>query len=422
MASTAGRGADRPDGLVSRIPGWLANLALATAATLVPLAVLEGGLRLAGTMAPSMYEPDSALIYRLTPGGTKTFVHRPANGGGRATVEVNRDGYRGPPLRAPGSARRIVVYGDSFIEGEFADDSLTFVRMLERRLARRAPTEVVNAGVVGYGPDQAYLRMQHDLGRLKPELVVLAIFADNDMGDLVRDRLFRLGADSALEAHQVVLHPTLVRTLRAQARPTGWRRFHLVRWIERTLGRGVAVTLPATRAKGDGPAFSMAGYAEWAMANAERQYREARAQPDTVLDMLGDSYDVDVSATPDAPSARYKVALMDRLLGAIAQDLTARGVPLVLVNIPSPIDACLTYDVRIDPARYPHYERRRLSGIVDSLAARHGIRRLDLWGPFISNDPCSLYYRDGDLHWKERAQSLAADLLADSLAAWHLVP
>jgi hypothetical protein len=401
---------------------WLANAALIVVATLVPLAALEIGLRVLGTVPPSMYEADSTLIYRTVPGGRKTFVHNAVNGGGSVRVVINADGYRGPLLRTDGKARRIAVYGDSFIAGEFADDSLTFVRMLERDLAARGPTEVVNAGVTGYGPDQEYLRLQRDLPRLAPQVVVLAVFADNDLGDLVRDRLFRLRADSTLEAHRVTLHPTLQATLTSQAHPTGWRRLHLVRWIERKRRR-VTESLPATRPRTNEPTFSIAGYSAWAMFNAQRQFEDTRAHPDTVLDLLGDSYDIDVSATPDAPSARYKVALMDRLLGAIQDDMTKRGVPFVLVIIPSPIDVCDNYEIRVDTAKYPQYERRRISGIVDSLAARHGIRRLDLWAPFrASGNACDLYYHGGDLHWKANGQAMAARLLADSLTAWKLAP
>jgi len=406
---------------VTRVARGLANLALVVVATLVPLAAIEIGLRVAGTVPASIYEADSTLIYRPVPGGRKNFVHNAANGGATIRVEINADGYRGPRLRTDGKARRIAVYGDSFIAGEFADDSLTFVRMLERDLSARAPTEVVNAGVTGYGPDQEYLRMQRDLPRLAPQVVVMAVFADNDLGDLVRDRLFRLRADSALEAHRVTLHPTLQQTLTSQSHPTGLRRLHLVRWIERKRRR-VTESLPSTRPRVNEPTFSIAGYSAWAMFNAQRQYEDTRAHPDTVLDLLGDSYDIDVSATPDAPSARYKVALMDRLLAAIQSDLARRGIPFVLVIIPSPIDACDRYDIRVDTASYPLYERRRISGTIDSLAARHGIHRLDLWTPFRAGDACDLYYRGGDLHWKANGQAMAARLLADSLALWKLVP
>ena len=400
---------------------WLANAALVLVATAIPLAVIEIGLRLTKRVPASMYEADSSLLYRHVAGGRKTFQHAAVNGGGTVQVDINAEGYRGPLLRNGGSVRRVAVYGDSFIAGEFADDSLTFVRMLERNLAERAPTEVVNAGVAGYGPDQEFLRMQRELPSLKPQVVVLAVFADNDMGDLVRDRLFRLGPDGSLEARRVTLHPILEHALDAQARPSGWRRLHLVRWIERR-SRPATGTLPATRPRGNEPSFSIAGYSAWAMFHAQRQFADTRAHPDTVLDLLGDSYDVDVSATPDSASARYKVALMDALLGTIQRDMISRGVPLVLVIIPSPVDACERYDIAVDTARFPGYDRRRISGTIDSLAARHGMRRLDLWGPFRAADACDLYYRGGDLHWKANGQALAARLLADSLRAWGLAP
>jgi hypothetical protein len=404
---------------VTRTTRWLANATLVLVATFLTLAAVEIGLRVTGAVPASLYEADSTLIYRPVAGGRKTFVHNATNGGQSVKVVINKEGFRGPLLREPGSAQRVAVYGDSFIAGEFAEDSLTFVRMLERDLAARAPTEVVNAGVTGYGPDQEFLRMQQDFPRLKPQVEVVGIFADNDMGDLVRDRLFRLGPDSTLEAHRVTLHPTLKRVLDSQSHPSGWRRLHLVRWIERKRRRPTE-GLPATRQKTNEPSFSIAGYSAWAMFNAERQFEDTRTHPDTVLDLLGDSYDVDVSATPESPSARYKVALMDRLLGAMQDDMTKRGVPLVLVIIPSPIDACEKYDIQVDTVRYPQYQRRRISGTIDSLAARHGIRRLDLWTPFRANNACDLYYRGGDLHWKANGQELAARLLSDSLVAWKL--
>lgn len=399
---------------------WAMNALLVLGGTLVPLALVEAGLRVTHAAPEAIYEADSTLIYRLRPGGEKRFKHRPANGGGTVRVQVNADGFRGPALATDGR-RRLIVYGDSFIEGEYVPDDSSFVRDLERTLGAHGPLEVLNAGVIGWGPDQAWLRMQRDLPAYKPQGVVLAIFADNDLGDLVRDRLFQLGPDSQLVRHPVVLHPTLRRALETQAHPTGWRRLHLVRWIERTLGKASA-PLPITRGRGAGPAFSLKNYAPWALWNAEQQYKELRADPDTVLDLLGDSYDADVSATPDAPSARYKVALLDRLLGGIAADFRARQLPLAIVVIPSPIDLCETYDVQISPATYPQYDRRRLSRTVDSLAAKHGLPRVDLWEPLKAKNPCALFYRGGDLHWNAAGQAVAAAIVADSLRAWHFAP
>lgn len=395
----------------------VASTALLISAALLPLCTLEIALRVRESVPAAVLGPDSILLYKPVPGSHKKFRHRAENGGHVAHTRMNSDGFRGPALRAKGEAFRVMVYGDSFINGEFADDSGTFVRMLERLLSRERPTEVINAGVVGWGPDQAFLRMRQELHVYEPSLVVLAVFADNDMGDLLRNRLVRPGPDSTLELRRPVLHPRLNQLLSAQANPSGLRSLHLTRWVERKLGRTRETVLPATRKK-NGPA-SMATYDDFAMANAVRQWEEFQTVPDTVIDLLNDSYDIDISATPEAPSARYKVTLMDRLLGTIRRDFSARKLPFVLVIIPSPLDVCDTYDVRIDSTKYPGHEPRRVSGIIDSLAARHGMRRIDLWDAFRANDPCGLYYRKGDLHWNGKGQAVAASLLADSLAAWR---
>ena len=50
--------------------------------------------------------------------------------------------------------------------------------------------QVVNAGVAAYGPDQACLALEADLAAgLDPDLVVLCVFAGNDWGDLLRNKL-----------------------------------------------------------------------------------------------------------------------------------------------------------------------------------------------------------------------------------------
>jgi hypothetical protein len=397
-----------------------ASVALLSFATLVPLVAVECALRLRGSVPASIFRPDTLVMYSLVPGGRKTFAHGRANGGATTDIRINADGFRGPPVRRAGTAFRVMVYGDSFIEGEFADDSGTFTRMLERRLSGRQPTEAINAGVVGWGPDQAYRRMQRELPIYSPKLVVLGIFADNDLGDMIRNRILRLAPDSTLEIRRPLVHPRLVSLLAEQAYPQGWRRLHLVRWVERKLGRAPGSMLPKIRQQRE--LKSMANYDDWAMDNARQQWSEFNAIPDTVFDFFGDSYDIDVAATPDAPSAHYKVALIDRLLGVMQRDLATRQTPFVVMVIPSPLDICPTYDVKIDSTKYPGYDRRRISAAVQAAAARHGIRHIDLWTPFGANDPCSLYFRRGDLHWNGKGQAVAARVLVDSLAAWHITP
>ena len=95
-------------------------------------------------------------------------------------------GVSSPP--ADGSRPRVVVYGDSFIHTYYVDADDGFAQQLENGLSRRlgSGVEVVNAGVAAYGPDQIALRMEDELPKLRPDLVVVAVFGGNDFGDLVR--------------------------------------------------------------------------------------------------------------------------------------------------------------------------------------------------------------------------------------------
>ena len=102
--------------------------------------------------------------------------------------------FRGDELAAT-NMTRIVVYGDSNVQAVFSTDANTFPEQLESLVSLELgrPVEVVNAGVIGYGPDHYLLRMTADLPLLQPDLVVITIFADNDLGDLLRHRLSRYG-------------------------------------------------------------------------------------------------------------------------------------------------------------------------------------------------------------------------------------
>jgi len=73
--------------------------------------------------------------------------------------------------------------------------SLTFTRQLENALKEKGLSDVVvmNAGVQGYGPDQELRRMQRERGEARPDLIVWCLFSGNDYGDLLRNRMARIG-------------------------------------------------------------------------------------------------------------------------------------------------------------------------------------------------------------------------------------
>jgi hypothetical protein len=93
-----------------------------------------------------------------------------------------------------------MVYGDSNVQARFSSLEDTFSHRLEIGLESRLGTkvDVINAGVIGFGPDQSLLRFIKDADVYRPNVVIFHVFADNDFGDLLRNRLFELAPDGTL--------------------------------------------------------------------------------------------------------------------------------------------------------------------------------------------------------------------------------
>lgn len=92
-----------------------------------------------------------------------------------AAYHADAAGLRTLPGRVafdPGpSSRRIAAFGDSFTHCDEVDFEDCWTHLLERELG----TRVFNAGVPGYGTDQAYLRYRAMRERLDPDVVILGL-------------------------------------------------------------------------------------------------------------------------------------------------------------------------------------------------------------------------------------------------------
>jgi hypothetical protein len=366
------------------------------------------------------YFPEGGLIYRLdpryhhtlAPGTRKLFRHAHANGGGRVLVTVNSRGFRGKELRS-GPGLRVVVYGDSFIEAEFAPLPETFVGRLETRLtaALHTPVEVVNAGVNGYGPDQSLRRFEDEASWLRPRLAIFAVYAGNDFGDVLRNRLYRLDGSGRLEDGGGVVGDSLRREFEEGEERTP---VHLLRGLERLVrGRRRAAEvreelLPSKLAK----------YIPRSIELCRQEYEDVvlRGQG-SVNELIRDHYDADMSLDPGSPAARYKRALLEGVLGRIRAATSAAGVAALVVVIPSPIDVCAHYDVKVDPARYPEYAPEHLSREAAGAAERSGLPVVDLFDAFHAAGADRLYYHHGNDHWNAAGQDKGASLVAERILA-----
>src|SRR5688572_1592953 len=165
------------------------------------VAAVETLLRRLDPPRPVLYERDPAALYRLRAGARALYHYPWLPPGEQVEVAINSRGLRGPELPPRKTGRRVVVYGDSFVEARSTRMPDTFPAQLEAALRPRvpAPVEVLNAGVTGYGPDQALARLERDLVDLEPDVVVIVVYAGNDFGDVVRNQIYRLDGGGRLQ-------------------------------------------------------------------------------------------------------------------------------------------------------------------------------------------------------------------------------
>jgi lysophospholipase L1-like esterase len=175
-----------------RLKNFLVNAALFSAACVLCLAGLETGLRCFYPQMIDMRErtqPHPKARYVLSP--NRSALVRAYDFTYRFTT--NSLGLRGREPRIREGAVRILGVGDSMTFGWGVDDEETFLARLEKGIrARGHRVDVFNAGVPGYGPDNVFARLPEVVPPLRPHWVVLGFFSENDVQDVLRDRLYVL--------------------------------------------------------------------------------------------------------------------------------------------------------------------------------------------------------------------------------------
>lgn len=326
----------------------------------------------------------------------------------RVLVRTDAAGFRFTGADPVEGAPRVLVLGDSFVMAENVTEDRTFAAQLGAFLgAAGAPVTVINAGRSGYGPDQELLLLGRDGPALQPDLIVQVLCAHNDLGDLMRNKLFRLGSGGEL----VRVRPTLGRRMRSLFEERAERA------AQPALQR-----LWAFAQDGDGrraPVNELPGDTLDLYLQALRaQFEEHVLRRDTeVVSLFEDVYDADVALHPESESSLAKVALFTAVIEATLERAGALGVPIRFVVVPSAVDVDPNFGLRVDRARFPDYEPTRLTEAVTGAITAVGGVAFDLTARFQSaEDPSAWFVGGTDLHWNAGGQRSCAE----ATAAWLL--
>jgi hypothetical protein len=88
---------------------------------------------------------------------------------------------------------------------------------------------------------------------------------------------------------------------------------------------------------------------------------------------------------------------------------TARNIELLILIQPSVIDLTQNFVISYkDLEKYESYKPTNLSSSVEKICMQHSIHNINLFNPFLRNNPEDLFFRKNETHWNDRGQDLAA--------------
>jgi len=321
---------------------------------MLTLGAAEAVLRVAG-FAPTFTEQrllvklDARALYRVLPG---------------TRDDLNSAGFRDREfVRAKSGRKRILMVGDSFLMGLNVPPHQVLPVRLQERIGDGF--EVYNMGVLGYGPDQALVRLLDEGLDLDPDIVVLGLFPANDFADLYENQLFTVDANGRLAPHPDNPVQTVLRTPR--------------------------LAMLARRA--------LTG----------EFFREGE-QDEIVERLFGDGYDLlrDV----DSPESLQKIAIMRAVLREFQGALEQRGIPFWVLVIPSYEN--IQNDANFRRKGIPREEYFRNEELVMGLCGELGIRCIDLSAAFRQHRLAGLY-SNFDRHMSPTGLELSARVLGRSM-------
>jgi hypothetical protein len=306
---------------------------------------------------------------------------------------ANRFGWYAPDFAlAPGS-RRIVLVGDSFVEGLQVQPEQNIGVVLQRLLEQRRdpsepPVEVLSLGLSGHGPAQYVEIVDYAMERFAPQEVVVFVTSSNDFSDVVAGdgqpppetyAYYVIGEDGELRVHEA--SGGAVETLRRALRQNG---------------SGILANLPTTLAS---------HYLTPKVLTAVAHATEVAAQPWFIGPRRAAFFRKERS---DEVRTGFDIA--SRLLLRARDRALAGGATFRLVSIPHfPSQFYWASDPGWSPEMGEH-DLLAPEKVVSELAAREGIPFLGLGRVLLDNglsreEVRRLYYYDGVGHFSPAGHS-----------------
>ncbi|WP_443147855.1 SGNH/GDSL hydrolase family protein [Nitrospira sp.] len=149
----------------------------------IAFVLVEIGLSLFGISYPSFFIADDLTGYAHKPGAEGLYSNE-----GEAYIRINSMGLRDREhtLEKPLGTFRIALLGDSYTEAMQVPTEQIYAARLEHELSdcpslAGRQVEAINFGVSGFSTAQELLVLRHNASLYDPDLVLLALYTENDI-------------------------------------------------------------------------------------------------------------------------------------------------------------------------------------------------------------------------------------------------
>ncbi len=304
-------------------------------------------------------------IRRYRPG--ITFWHRTIDG--HWYFKINNKGFRDSEdysLEKSGDIVRVLTLGDSHTSGYEVRQSFSYPELISRSLkVYGIQAQTLNAAISDFGTAEQLVFLENEGIRYKPDFVVVGFYA-NDLQDNIKANLFRL-QDGELMVAKTTYTPRIFAYKRIAA-------VDIFRWISQNSHLYSFLINTAY------------DFANRALVVSDR----LRLQTEPA------------AATDDV--AEYENALMRALLRRMYSFCHARGVKLIVVDIPRVTTADEQIRSSIPEALYSDFEQN--SDVL--------LHSWDIFASF-ADDPTMLHRLHGQRHISEAAHAAIAEAVAGAL-------
>ena len=420
----------------------IAGLLLAGFSLIATLLLLEAGVRLLHLAPPAespgwfWKSPDPDTGWSLQPGAQGRWFNPRYEYD--VDVTINSQGLRDvdrPTVEKPSDTFRILLLGDSYVEGLRVPLNQTFGKVLEARLNAYAPAklryEVVPAGVSGWGTDQQLLWFRKYGAAYQPDLVLLAFFPGNDfqnnaeplevvnMGRVMKP-FFHM-ENGALATRYFPFDPAAVPHPPKRETEAGLAAGDLpdparAQWLQEHSALARLVTpMLATAAPGLSRTLARRGWIE-----------PGQAAADVPADYIPVAYGV--YHQPPAAEWVESFELTEALVSELHSAATSAGAGFAIVSTTAPEQVYpdrWQQQLAENPAMQgDSWDTEQPNRVLRELADRLAVPYLDLLPVFREQAqaaPTPLHLSH-DGHWTPAGERLAGESLADFLTNQGLVP